>query len=247
MVRNWCLLFFLLTGLSVKAQPLRVAVAANAQFVMEKLQQEFQQKTGIKIETVVNSSGKLTAQIRQGAPLDIFLSADVSYPETLYKGGFGVEKPKVYAYGTLVLWSMQPINLSGGLKSLINDRIRRIAVANPESAPYGAAAVDALKKAGIYTALQKKLVFGESISQVNQYVKAGAAEVGFTAKSVALEPALKGKGSWVELPKNSYRPIAQSVILLKSARQPALARQFYNFLFSPRAKAIFRAYGYGVN
>lgn len=231
-------------SIGAQAQPLRVAVAANAQFVMEKLRATFQEKTGIAIESIVSSSGKLTTQIQQGAPYDVFLSADMAYPETLHKQGLTQDAPVIYSYGTLVLWTTGPLPLASNLKVLLNPAVRHVALANPATAPYGEAAVVLLKQAKLHDQIQSKLVYGESISQVNQYVLSGAAEVGFTAKSVVMDSSLKQRGHWVELPPKSYSPIAQGVVVLKRTTQPKVARQFVQFLRSPAARRILQQFGY---
>ncbi len=156
---------------------------------------------------------------------------------------FSAEAPKVYAYGSLVLWSREKRSLTADLKFLAAAETGKIAVANPKLAPYGEAAIQALTYYKLYPAVEKKLVFGESIAQVNQYVLSGAAPVGFTAKSVVLDPASKGKGTWIEINRKAYLPIAQSVVLLKNGKSSG-ARQFYRFLSGDKAKAIFRKYGY---
>jgi molybdate transport system substrate-binding protein len=240
-------LFFLLTFTS-QAQPLRVAVAANAQYVAEVLKEAFTKETGVAVELIVGSSGKLTAQLQQGAPFDVFLSADTKYPEALFQAGLTTASPKVYAYGVLVLWSMQNQQVSKGLPGLLDSRIKKVAVANHETAPYGEAALQALRYAKIDKPLQSKLVFGESVTQVNQYIMSEAADAGFTAKSVVLEPSMKGKGKWVAVDPKSYTPIAQAAVILKTAqkRKAKEAQQFYNFLFGKKAKVIFQQYGYVV-
>ena len=242
------LILFLLLAFSritvAQPQPLRVAVAANAQFVMEKISAAFRQKTGITIETIVSSSGKLTTQIQQGAPFDVFLSADMTYPQTLYQEGFTTAAPVVYGYGSLVLWTLTDLPLSADLSILLNPAVRRIAIANPETAPYGEAAVSLLKINKLADKIQSKLVYGESISQVNQYVLSGAAEVGFTAKSVVLDPGLQQRGHWIDLPQSGYTPIAQGVVILKRTAQGKAAGQFVAFLRSPAALRIFRQFGY---
>lgn len=236
-------LFFCPVYLS-QAQPLRIAVAANAQFVMEKLRAEFQKKTGITVESIVSSSGKLTTQIQQGAPFDIFLSADMAYPETLYKAGLTQSAPAIYAYGTLVLWTTGKWPLGIDLKVVQNPAIRHIAIANPAKAPYGEAAKSVLKKANMLEAIRSKIVYGESIAQVNQYVLSGSAELGFTAKSVVLDSTLNNRGRWIELPTGNYSPIAQGVVVLKRTVQDKAAQQFVQFLRSSTARRILQKYGY---
>ena len=238
------LLWLLLCPITLLAQPLRVAVAANAQFVMEQVKTAFQKKTGLMVETIVNSSGKLTTQIQQGAPYDVFLSADVEYPQTLHKQGLTVEAPVVYAYGSLVLWTMSDLPLSADLTILSDPAIHHVAIANPATAPYGEAAVSFLKQKKLLDQVQPKLVYGESIAQVNQYILSGAAEVGFTAKSVVLDPSLAKRGHWVDLPTSGYAPIAQGVVILKRTALPKEARQFVQFLRSPAARRILQQFGY---
>ncbi len=229
------------------AQSLRVAVAANAQFVMEQLKAEFQKKTGIAVESIVNSSGKLTTQIQQGAPYDVFLSADMSYPQTLHKEGLTTAAPVVYAYGSLVLWTAGDLPVTADLKVLSDLSVRHIAIANPATAPYGEAAVGYLKARKLLDQIQPKIVYGESIAQVNQYILSGSAEVGFTAKSVVLDPSLTKKGHWVDLPQTGYSPIAQGVVVLKRTTQPKAAEQFLTFLRSSAARRILQQFGYHLN
>jgi molybdate transport system substrate-binding protein len=228
------------------AQKLRIAVAANAQFVAKVLVAQFKKQTGIDAELIVSSSGKLTTQIEQGAPFDVFLSADMKYPQELYNKKFTVAKPQIYAYGTLVLWSKKEIGLDKGLSALNNPVIKKIAIANAALAPYGEAAEQAMKRTNMLDKLKPKLVYGESIAQVNQYLLAGAVDVAFTAKSVVLDPAQQVKGNWAEVNSKLYAPIAQGVAILKSSTGERLkqANQFYKFLFSNTAKQTFKKYGY---
>ncbi|QMW05540.1 molybdate ABC transporter substrate-binding protein [Spirosoma foliorum] len=244
MKRLTLLLLLLPITLFVQAQPLRVAVAANAQFVMVQLKTAFQKKTGIEVESIVNSSGKLTTQIQQGAPYDIFLSADMEYPQTLHKAGLTVAAPVIYAYGSLVLWTLTDLPLSTNLKILSDPAVRHVAIANPATAPYGEAAVSLLKHKALLDQVQPKVVYGESIAQVNQYILSGAAEVGFTAKSVVLDPSLTKRGHWIDLPTTGYSPIAQGVVVLKRTTIPKEAEQFMAFLRSPQARRILQQFGY---
>lgn len=240
------LTLFFTRPLKVSAQKIRVAVAANAQFVSQALKKSFEKNHAAKIELIVSSSGKLTAQIIHGAPYDIFLSADMKYPQKLFKAGVTLREPVIYASGKLVLWSLQSQLLAGGLNGLKSSSIKTIAVANPSTAPYGVATIQALKNAHIYADIKDKIVFGESISQVNQYLLSGAADVAFTAKSVVKAPRVKGKGKWMEIPERSYSPIRQGSVMLKHAATGDLnaAKSFYQFIFSPQGQSIFRSYGY---
>jgi len=238
--------FLLVFPLAAFAADITVAGAANVQFTLDDLTAEFTKETGINVKTVIGSSGKLTSQIENGAPFDIFLSADMKYPDTLYKEGFSLRSPRIYVYGTLVLWTMKDLDLSKGVNVLNDAAIRKIALANPQQAPYGREAVNALKFYTLYDQLQKKLVLGESISQTNQFITTGAADIGFTAESVVLAPNMKDKGKWVEVDPQSYKPIAQGVIVLRYAEKEHSkeAREFYDFLFSGPAQEIFKKYGY---
>jgi molybdate transport system substrate-binding protein len=234
--------------LSAFAEDITVAGAANVQFTLDELKAEFTKETGIGVKTVIGSSGKLTSQIENGAPFDIFLSADMKYPTTLYKEGFSLRSPKIYAYGVLVLWTMKDLDLSKGFNIITDGGIRKIALANPEVAPYGREAVNALKFYKLYDLLQKKLVLGESISQANQFISTGAADVGFTAKSVVLAPNMKDQGKWIDVDPQAYSPIAQGVVVLRYSEQEhsTEVKKFYDFLFSAPAQDIFKKYGYSL-
>src|SRR5690349_13800910 len=191
-----------------------VAVAANMQYTLEALKAEFNKTDNTQIDVVLGASGKLTQQIMQSAPFDIFISADTAFPQKLFENKLAAEPPKVYAQGVLVLWSTKP-----GIKSvqdlifLRNDSVKHIAIANPKTAPYGAAAEFALKKYDLYDRVSPKLVIGESITQASQFIATGAADAGFTAKSIVISGEMKGKGIWVELNGNDYPPIKQAAVL----------------------------------
>jgi molybdate transport system substrate-binding protein len=239
---------FLLVFLSVNAfaGELTVAVAANVQYTFEELKAEFEKQTGINIKSISGSSGKFTAQIENGAPFDVFLSADMDYPKTLAKEGLTFNDPKVYAYGTLVLWTLNDIDLSRGMAVLNDSSIKKIAVAVPNTAPYGRQAVNALKHENLYAQVNKKLVYGESIAQVNQFITTQAADIGFTATSVVLAANMKEKGRWIEVSPDVYDPIAQGAVILKHAEKEHLeeAKTFFDFLYSGKAGEIFKRYGY---
>ncbi|TKK69844.1 molybdate ABC transporter substrate-binding protein [Ilyomonas limi] len=242
----FCLGIFCLMVFASFAQPLHIAVAANAQFVAAKLKDAFTKETGITAKLIISSSGKLTAQIKQGAPFNVFLSADMKYPQELYSKGLTTARPQVYAYGALVLWTLKNIDLNKGLSILLDNNVQKIAVANPKLAPYGEAAIQALTKQHLLPSLQQKIVYGENIAQVNQYVLSGAADVAFTAKSVVLDSAVSGKGKWIEVNQNWHSSIAQGAVVIKqsNAAQMRAANQFYQFLFSKKAKDILEKYGY---
>ena len=254
-IKSIVLSFFLVIFFSVYAfagdpatggTGLTVAVAANVQYTFEEIKAAFEKNTGIVITPVTGSSGKFTAQIENGAPFDVFLSADMDYPQTLEKEGFTYNSPKVYGYGTLVIWTMTGVDLSRGIEGLTDSAVKKIAIATPKTAPYGRQAVNAFKHYNVYSQVQNKLVYGESIAQTNQFVTTKAADVGITAKSIVLAPNMKDQGKWVEINKEAYDTIAQGVVILKHAQKDHSeeAQKFFDFLFSNEAQGIFKKYGY---
>jgi molybdate transport system substrate-binding protein len=219
-----------------------IAVASNTQYALEEIMQVFTDKTGISCNLVVSSSGKLTAQIKEGAPFDLLVSADMKYPEELYLSGITTDKPMIYAYGKLVLWSASD-QFQPTLNDLTNSMVRHVAIANPNTAPYGNAALELLENNGMTDTVRDKLVYGESLSQTNQFILSGAAEIGFTAKSVVLSKSMKEKGRWLELDQDEYTPLAQGVVIIENEKVE-LSQQFYNFLLSPEGQNILQKYGY---
>ncbi len=230
------------------AGSLTVAVAANVQFAFDDLRAAFTRVTGIEVQTVIGSSGKIAAQVRNGAPYDVFLSADMDYPQALRKEALASTEPKVYAYGTLVLWTLSDLDLTPGVPLLVDPKVGKIAIASPKLAPYGRAALEALAYYQVADAVRAKTVFGENISQVNQYIYSRNVDIGFTAKSVVLSRAMRGKGHWIEVPRHTYQPIAQGAVILKHGADTAEAdhRRFIQFLASAPAREILADYGYGL-
>ena len=239
-------MLLLLGIMMAHAEPLTIAVAANVKYAYDELAGEFNKSTGIAVQSVLGATGTLSAQVRNGAPYDVFISADTETPDALFKDGFAAGKPKIYAYGTLVLWTRNKLDMSLGLALLSDKKIQKIALANPKLAPYGRAAKQTLEQAKLYTAVESKLVYGESIAQTTQFIDSGAADLGFIAKSIVLAPELAGKGHWLEVPKTSYEPIAQAVVVLKhgAETQAQNAQRFVDFLFTPAARKVFAKYGY---
>lgn len=239
-------IFFLLVSINSFAQQLKVAVAANLQGVIKVLGKDFKQKTGIEIRPIVGSSGNLSTQIKNGAPFDLFLSADMSFPENLAKEGLSTKEPAVYAYGSLIICSSQNIGFENWERLLLTRRIKKIAVANPAIAPYGKAAEESLKLKGILDDIQSKLVTGESISQVNTYITTGTVDVGFTTRALVKDAEGKTTIYWKEIDPKTYTPIKQGMIILKQSKETANAQKFYDYMLSPAAKKILKEYGYGV-
>ncbi len=241
------LIFFLLIScFDNKEQKLHIATAANMQFAMHDLIKSFTEETGIVCEIIISSSGKLTAQIREGAPFDVFVSADMKYPNKLFENGFTTANPKIYAYGKLVIWTMNK-QLSPSFESLTKNQVKYIALANPKTAPYGLSAMEALKKKEIYNVVKNKLVLGENIAQTNQFITTYAAQIGFTSKSAVLSEKMKNKGIWKEVDPELYSPIAQGIVILKNRNdQIENAQKFADFLFSANGKEILNKFGYFV-
>ncbi len=228
-------------------QNIRVAVAANVANAVDDLKREFSKNhKNIKVFVSVGSSGKLSAQIMHGAPYDIFLSANSSYPKELFKNGIGESEPKVYAKGVLALFTAKGLDISKGLNALQSPKISKIAIANAKTAPYGEAAKEALESAKLYSKLKSKFIYGESIGQTLIFTLK-AADVGIVAKSLLYSKEMskyKEGRDFVEVDNSFYKPIEQSALLVGKSIE---AKEFYNFLFSKEAKDIFKRYGYIVS
>ncbi|WP_074406742.1 MULTISPECIES: molybdate ABC transporter substrate-binding protein [Aquimarina] len=239
------LLIFLITACQQKSErKLTIAVAANMQFAMKELSRTFTDQTGIACDLIISSSGKLTAQIKEGAPFDVFVSADMKYPKELFDTGFTIKTPKIYGYGKLVMWSMID-TIDPSLETLKSSKIHHIAIANPKMAPYGLATIEILKRHNLYEDIKDKLVYGESVLQTNQFIISKSAEIGFTSKSVVLSPEMSNKGNWIDLKDTDYSAIAQGVVTLNQKNQED-AEKFYNFLSSADARKILENFGYST-
>jgi molybdate transport system substrate-binding protein len=243
------IIFALLLGVApgAWAATLTVAVAANVQYAFSEIAAAFTQETGHEIKPIYNSSGKITAQVMHGAPFDVFLSADMEYPETLHQAGQTVGAPKAYAHGALVLWTMHnELDLENWQATLASNKVRRIAISNPKVAPYGRETIKLLAHFKLDEALKPKLVYGESVSQTNQYIHSRSVSAGFTAKSVVMAPEMAGQGKWIALPPDSYQPIAQGIVVLRHAQKSnlQLARAFQDFVLSEQGRAVLARYGY---
>jgi molybdate transport system substrate-binding protein len=228
------------------AEPLTVAIASNLKYVFDDLATEFKRQTGIEVQSVLNSSGKIATQVRNGAPFDIFMAADMEYPEGLYKDGYASMPPQPYAYGLLVLWTKTDVDLSKGVTGLVDKSVGKVAIANPKVSPFGRQTLNVLKHFKVLATIEPKLVYGESITQVSHYVDSKVADVGFSTKSIVIAPETVGKGKWIEVPPESYEPMPQGVVILKhgSKINGEAARKFYGFLQSTKARAIFAKNGY---
>ncbi|MBF0610181.1 MAG: molybdate ABC transporter substrate-binding protein [Magnetococcales bacterium] len=225
------------------AATLTVAVASNLQPAFVDMAEGFRRETGITVDGVYGSSGKLTAQIIHGAPFHLFLSADDHYPALLHKEKHTLQPPGTYAFGRLVVWSMTLQDLTDWPKLLASPEVHHVALANPDTAPYGKQAMKVLAKLGLMDQVQGKLVFGESVAQTNQFIRSGAAQVGLTSRSVVGQ---NPGGSWQPVEDGLYDPIRQDAVLLVHARthNMAEAKRFYDYLFSMQSRALLHQHGY---
>ncbi|MCU1299700.1 MAG: modA, partial [Acidobacteriaceae bacterium] len=215
------------------AQEITVAAAADLQFAMQDLTARFQKETGKTVKLIYGSSGSFFQQIQNGAPFDMFFSANLDYPKKLEDAGL-IEAGSYYQYakGKIVIWapSDSKLDLGSGMKALLDLSIKKIAVANPQHAPYGQAAVAAMQKENVYDKVKDKFVLGENISQTASFVVSGSADVGIVALSLALSPNMKGKGRYAEIPNEDYPPIEQACVILSSSKNKETARQFLSFI-----------------
>ena len=246
--RNFLALIFFSISLSVIASPPTVVVAANMKPAMEEIYQQYKSATGQKFRIIYGASGNLTRQIQQGAPFNLFVSADENFPLALSKDGFTVDEGKVYAIGRLAMIA----NKGKGIKlSLKEDDLQKIitsankvALAKPDIAPYGKAAVEFLTKMGLINLAKEKFAYGENISSATNFVVVGAAPIGFTAYSLAISKEVARDADHLLIPENLHEPIRQRMVLIKNPPQSVV--DFYNYLQSPHAKAIIKAHGYAV-
>ena len=231
------------------AEEMTVAAASDLNFVFQELAAQFQKQTGNALKLSFGSSGNLFSQIENGAPYDMFFSADIGYPKKLEAEGL-IEPRTLYRYavGRIVLWAPKDslLDMSRGLTVLLDPAIRKIAIANPEHAPYGRAAVAAMQHEGIYDRVREKLVLGENISQAAQFVQSGTADAGILAMSLALVPTLKGQGKYVEIPSSLYSSIEQACVILKSSQKKQIAEQFLTFLKRPQTVSLMQQYGFVI-
>jgi molybdate transport system substrate-binding protein len=231
-------------GIAARADPLRVAAAADLKFAMAEVVALYEKgHPGEKVEIILGSSGKFYHQILNGAPFDLYFSADSEYPQQLMQQGLA-SAIRPYAVGRIVLWSAKRDASRMTLDDLARPEIRKIAIANPSHAPYGKRAQEALEKTGLWERVRNKLVFGENISQTAQYVDSGAVDVGIIALSLAVAPTLKNKGGHALIPDRLHAPLEQSFVILKRAERNPGARSFADFVSGREARAVMRAYGF---
>ena len=243
------LIAFLFSLVIIQAGEITIAVAANVSYAIDALKQSFNKThPTIKVNVILGSSGKLTAQITHGAPYMLFMSADMKFPNRLYDENLTVTKPVIYAQGALAILSQKERNYCAEIFVLKDPDIHRIAIANPRTAPYGIAAAEALTKANLYKNLKKKFVFGESISQTVSYATT-AADIGIIAKSSLYSPHMshyKEAIHWSEVDETLYTPINQGMVILNKGKNNAEVKAFYDFMLGAKAKVVLEDYGYKV-
>lgn len=233
---------------SAQAEPALIAAASDLKFALEAVAQLYRQQTGREARLVFGASGILATQIRNGAPFELYMSADESFVLDLHRDGFLVDSGMVYAHGHLALvsplGSSLPLDskLNGLSRAVAQGQIARFAIANPEHAPYGRRAREALQASGSWSNIQSKLVFGENVSQALQFAIGGNADGGIVALSLVLSPALKDKVRYMVLDPSLHQPLVQRMALTKKASEPA--RDFYRFLSEPSARKILESYGF---
>ena len=233
------------------AQEITVAAAADLSSALPEIAAKYKSQTGQDVKLTFGASGTLTTQIRNGAPFDIFFSADEEYPKQLIEANLA-EKDTLYRYavGRLVLWipNDSPLDLAKlGAQALLDPSVKKIAIANPEHAPYGRAADAALRHFGIYDQVSSRLVLGENVSQAAQFVESGNAQAGLIALSHALAPQLKAKGRYWTIPLDAYPTLNQAVVVLSHSKQQAAARKFLDFVRGPDATSLLTSYGFSLS
>jgi molybdate transport system substrate-binding protein len=233
---------------TAQAGEISVAAAADLNFAFREIVADFEKKTGNTVKLSLGSSGNFFAQISNGAPFDLYFSADISYPKKLEEAGLAEPGTLyMYAVGRIVVWVSKgsPIDVGAlGIKSLQHPSVKKIAIANPKHAPYGRAAVAALEHFKVYEAVKDKLVLGENISQTAQFVQTGSADIGIIALSLAVAPVMKENGTHWEVPLEAYPRLKQGAVVLKAAKDVKTARAFLDFIKGPEGAAALKRYGF---
>jgi molybdate transport system substrate-binding protein len=238
-----CLIFPLLAN----AGNITIAAASDLKFAMDEIVAAFKTRNpGDEVNVIYGSSGKFYTQIQQGGPFDLYFSADIEFPRQLAKSGFAASEVKPYGIGRLVLWSTALDARQLTLANLTNASIRRVAIANPQHAPYGKRAEEALRSNGLWSSVEPKLVFGENIAQTAQFVQTGNAQVGLIALSLALSPELARLGGYTLIPEHLHKPLEQGFIITRRAAANPLAKNFADHMQGMSARAIMTRYGFSL-
>lgn len=235
----------LLLSLCVHAERIAIAAAADLKFAMDEIVAAFKQSNPAdEVEVTYGSSGKFHTQIQQGAPYDLYFSADIAFPRELANNGLATAYVKPYAFGRIVLWSASLDATQMTLASLTDPKITRIAIANPRHAPYGKRAEEALRASGLWEQVEPKLVYGENIAHTAQFVQTGNAQVGIIALALAVNPELASRGGYWLIPDTLHEPLEQGYIITKRAEGNALAKRFADYMGSKPARAVMTHYGF---
>jgi len=224
-----------------------VAAASDLLYAMKEIASNFEKETGCTVRLSMGSSGNFLTQIENGAPFDVFFSADIAYPKKLETEGLATPgSTYLYAIGKIVLWTRNDsrVNVAGGFAELLNSRVHKIAIANPDYAPYGRAAEEALRNAGVYDAIKDRLVLGENISQAAEFVESGNADAGILALSLALSPGMKDQGRFWKIPENLNAPIEQGATVVLASKNLQGARRFLEYIKSPATAELLVRYGF---
>lgn len=236
-----------LAAAAAHAEKITVAAAADLKFALDEIVTTFRKTSpGDEVDVVYGSSGKFHTQIQQGAPYDLFFSADIGFPRELAKAGLAASEVKPYAVGRLVLWSASLDASKMTLDSLTNPKITRIAIANPKHAPYGKRAEEALRAAGVWDKVEPKLVYGENIAHTAQFVQTGNAQVGLIALALVISPELSGKGGYWLVPDKLHQPLEQGFVITRRAEGNPLARRFADYMSAKPARAVMIRYGFAL-
>jgi molybdate transport system substrate-binding protein len=242
------LCLFVIVGVSfAAAEELTIAAASDLNFVFKELVATYEKSTGDQVRLTLGSSGNFFAQIQNGAPFDLYFSADISYPKKLEEAGLAVSGSLYpYAIGRIVLWAGKEshLDLSKGLEVLCEPTVKKIAIANPKHAPYGRAAVSAMEHVQVYERVKDKLVLGENISQAAQFVESGAADVGIIALSLALASPMQAAGHYWEIPADAHPRIEQGAVILMGGKNQNGAKAFLSFIQGAQGQAMMKRYGF---
>jgi molybdate transport system substrate-binding protein len=229
------------------AEEITIAAASDLNFAFREIATEYERTTGNHVRLTLGSSGNFFAQIQNGAPFDLYFSADIAYPRKLEEAGLAVPGSLYqYAVGRIVLWAGKEsyLDLSKGLEILREPTVKKIAIANPKHAPYGRAAVAAMEHFKVYDQVKEKLILGENISQAAQFIESGACDIGIIALALAVAPAMKSKGTYWEVPAEAHPLLEQGAVILKSSKSLEAARQFLEFIKGPNGQEIMKRYGF---
>ena len=231
-----------------QTRSLRIAAASDLRFALDEALLPFRDAhPGATIEAVYGASGRLATQLRNGAPFDVFMSADIAFAREAYDAGVAVDVPRVYAIGRLAAWSANAELGRQPLAVLVRDpRVTRFAIANPAHAPYGQRAIQALRSQGLESDAKPKLVLGDNVSQAATFIDSGAAQAGLIAHSLVLSPALAGKGAWTLIPQAWHAPLEQALVMTRRAADNPLAAAFLQHLDAPARRTLLQRHGFGL-